>query len=454
MGDTPPPSNAVSNPHRDQQQDLLDELRQLLLEPERQQLQQLQERLDRWRPDPYGLSRMLPEAFVRRPKPDVALGAALFPTIEDAIKLSVKKDPSALVEALAPVMLPAIRRAIAQALQAMMQSLNQTLEQSLSIRGLGWRWEAVRTGKPFAEVVMLHALLYRVEQVFLIHRETGLLLRHVAVETVEMQDPVAVSGMMTAIQDFVRDAFQVFDDAALDTFQVGGLTVWVEQGSKAYLAVAVRGHPPQGVRSTLQDTLAMIHREYRDPLDEFQGENIAFETTEPALEACLLSQRAERDRPLSPVFYWFALGLVLGVIVLGLGNWLQAQWRWDRYVEQLQNLPGIVVTHAEKRWGRYVVNGLRDPLAPDPRTLLQGAKIPAHQVTSLWEPYQALQPAFILTRVRRVLQPPKTVTLALQDGTLVASGRATRAWLARARDLTRGFPGVEAWREDELTVID
>ncbi len=137
MEDASPPSNSASNSQQDQNQDMFDELRQLLLEPERQQLQSIQERLNQWRPDPDGLSRMLPEALVRRPKPDPALGSALFPTIEDAIKLSVKKNPTALVEAISPVMLPAIRKAIAQALQGMMQCLNQTLEHSISIRGLG-----------------------------------------------------------------------------------------------------------------------------------------------------------------------------------------------------------------------------------------------------------------------------------------------------------------------------
>jgi len=163
MGDASPPANSESNSYQEQNQDMFDELRQLLLEPEREQLQQLEGRLERWRPDPHGLSRMLPEAFVRRPKPDPALGMALFPMIEEGLKQSVNKNPLVLVEAIAPVMIPAIRKAIAQALQGMMQSLNQALEYSISMQG--WRWEGIRTGKPFAEVVMLHALLYRVESV-------------------------------------------------------------------------------------------------------------------------------------------------------------------------------------------------------------------------------------------------------------------------------------------------
>ncbi len=456
MDDTSPPSGNRngSNSHPDQSQDVLDELRQLLLEPEHEQLDHLQKRLNEWRPDPDGLSRMLPDAFVRRSKSDPKLSTALFPHIEQGVKASIKKDPEALAEAISPIMFPAIRKAIKQALQDMMQSMNQTLEYSLSLRGFGLRWMAMRTGRPFAEVVMLHSLVYRVEQLFLIHRETGLLLRHVAADRGQTHDSEAVSGMMTAIQDFVHDAFEVGDHETLDTFRVGDLTVWVEQGADAYLAALVRGNPPQDVRAVLQDTLATIHRDYDDALDAFAGDNTPFEMTESALEACLVSQRAEHNRQISPLFLWFGLGLILGLAGLGVWSWLQAQWRWDRYVAQLQNLPGIVVTRADKGWGRYEINGLRDPLALDPQQLLEGANIPVHRVVSLWEPYQALYPGFILQRVKRVLQPPDTVTLVLQQGTLVASGRAPQAWIDRARDLTRGFPGVQGWRENDLMVIE
>ena len=40
----------------------------------------------------------------------------------------------------------------------------------------------MRTGRSFAEVVMLRSLVYRVEQIFLIHRETSLSLLHVGDE--------------------------------------------------------------------------------------------------------------------------------------------------------------------------------------------------------------------------------------------------------------------------------
>ena len=58
----------------------------------------------------------------------------------------------------------------------------------------------------FAEVVLKHTLVYRVEHVFLIHRHTGLLIAHAASQDATSQDPQLVSSMLSAIQDFVRDS--------------------------------------------------------------------------------------------------------------------------------------------------------------------------------------------------------------------------------------------------------
>ena len=115
--------------------------------------------------------------------------------------------PRTLVNILYPTIVPAIRKSIGETIDETFQRLNQTLKYSLTWRGLKWRWEAWRTGRPFAEVVLKHTLVYQVEHVFLIHRHTGLLIAHVAAENAASQDPQLVSSMLIAIQDFVRDSF-------------------------------------------------------------------------------------------------------------------------------------------------------------------------------------------------------------------------------------------------------
>ena len=90
-------------------------------------------------------------------------------------------------------------------------------------------------------------LAFQVEQVFLIHHQTGILLLHAAAEATTTRDPDLISGMLTAIQDFVQDSFRLTADQGPETFQIGELAVWVEQGPLAVLAAVVRGNPPQTV---------------------------------------------------------------------------------------------------------------------------------------------------------------------------------------------------------------
>lgn len=197
---------------------------------------------------------------------------ALRPMVERALTASVRRDPRPLAEALFPVMGPAIRRAISQALAGMLESVNVMLEHTLSAQGLAWRWEALRSGKSFAEVVMRHTLLYQVEQVFLVHRDAGLLLQHVTAPAVAAPAPDMVAGMLTAINDFARDSFRIGQHDSLETIQLGEFTLAIEQGPRAVLATVIRGHAPTAFRVELTSALEQIEADQSDELTGFNGD--------------------------------------------------------------------------------------------------------------------------------------------------------------------------------------
>ncbi|MGD8494470.1 MAG: hypothetical protein PVH44_12745, partial [Desulfobacterales bacterium] len=281
-----------------QPQDALNELRRLLLKPIQAQLDELQKRLDT--PDLHArdVSRVLPEAISLRSQRDKKIEMALEPITEKTIKSSIRRDRKALVDALFPVMGPAIRRAIASAIQGMIQSFNQILEHSLSVNGLKWRLEALRTQKSFAEVVLLHTLIYQVEQVFLIHRESGLVLQHVVTKTVSADDPDLVSSMLTAIKDFVQDSFGGTAEETLETLRVGERSVWIEHGPHAVLAAVIRGNPPMELQNILKDALEEMHFKHREELVSFEGDPAPFEATRYILEECLAAQfKMEKQKP-------------------------------------------------------------------------------------------------------------------------------------------------------------
>jgi outer membrane protein OmpA-like peptidoglycan-associated protein len=440
--------DAASASTRDAPDEDLQSLRSILIGPAERQLHDLQARLDDRFAHAREVGAVLPQALLSRAR-DPELARALTPSVEQAITASVRRDPKPLADAIFPVIGPAIRKAVAASLAAMVESLNRTLEHSVSWRALRWRFEALRTGKPFGEIVLLHTLLYRVEQVFLIHRKTGLLLQHVRAGPAEVEDAQLVSAMLTAIRDFVQDSFRVMEHDSLDALQVGELSVWIEEGPTAILAMVVRGNAPREQREVLQRTLEAIHLQYAESLEAFDGDTQSFASSRPVLEECLHSEyRAEKKSRARRAA--FAAGLVLLALGIWLAFSLRAHVRWTGYLEALRNEPGLVVISSERRGGRYVVTGLRDSLARDPGVLLQQSRMAPEDVVSQWEPYQALTPSFVQARARNVLKPPAGVTLTLQGGVLTAAGEATAEWIVGARQIAPLIAGVSGFDAERL----
>ncbi|MBT3193872.1 MAG: hypothetical protein HN341_15110 [Verrucomicrobia bacterium] len=397
---------------------------------------------------------ILPDAVAGSLTDDDRLANALYPTVERSLTRSVKKDSRPLVDAMFPILGPMIRRNIAETMRGMVQSLNRALEYTFSVRGLKWRWEAFISGKPFAEVVMLHSLVYRVEQVFLIHKETGLLLLHVAADHIADQSSKEnmVSAMLTAIQDFVSDSFDTEANSQLSSIQMGDLNVWLEQGPDVVVAGVVRGDLPVTVQTQLRETTERVQSEMQDALTNFNGDVTPFERRRFDLESCLKEQFNERMR-LIPLTWVILIAPVLGFLWwAGLST--TENWQWNKYLRAVRSEPGLIVIEEGQRDGDFYIIGMRDPLAADPGALLKKQPIIAHQVEGQWIPYQSLQEDFVLKRAIARLTPPDSVTLRLKQGCLSAAGTASDEWIAAFERAALNLPGVSAADTSKLKHAD
>ena len=323
----------------------LENLRKLLLAPEQQALADLHEKVNAAQLTSDELSAMLPESIAKARDDGSGLSRSLGPVMDEAIKESIKNDPETLAEAISPIMMPAIRRAVIQMIAGMADSFNRTLEQSLSSQGIKWRIEAFRTGRSFSEVAMLHSLVYRVEQVFLIHRETGLLLAHVANKEGDIIDADMISGMLTAIQDFVRESFSDGRRQLLNTMDCEEHDVLIEYGSQAILAAVVSGIASAELRHKLAVTLDNIQAKHAPILEDFSGDSEPFAATHPQLEQCLLTQQhtrneGEQQRGLIARFGW----VIPVMILVGLLSWGALRYRAGRRVESFANATSMPLT--------------------------------------------------------------------------------------------------------------
>ncbi|MFM9958422.1 MAG: OmpA family protein [Phycisphaerales bacterium] len=462
----------------------METVRNLLLGPEWDDMKDARRRFDDPAAHAAEIAKALPGAVAIRNAQDSALGEALAPTIERSLQTSVRQHPQAIVDAIFPVMGPAIRKAVADTFLRAIQGLNEALEQSLTFKGLGWRIESWRTGRSYAEVVMLHTLAFRVEQVFLIHRETGLLLQHLQADAVAGQDPDMVSGMLTAIQDFVKDSFHDTNAdspertkgavEALNSMRVGTMTVWIEHAPRAILAAAIRGTPAEVLRQTMAESLERVSASMAESLASFEGDTSVFAVCRPDLEPVLLEQRREGAADPKKKRKTFLAWLVIGVVLLLLGWWMYERWatrsQFDKFVDAVESQPGILVTRTEKVDGVWNVYGLRDPFARDPAEFLnrpeqtpqeRGAtaqtdvpsfsRLGPANVRLLMEQHQSSEPGFVLFKAKTVLRPPQGVSLAFDGGVLTAMGSTANKWLAFARARALLIPGVTQFNEDRVT---
>lgn len=429
-------------------------LRRLLLAPEQDALAEVVQRLDDPKTRAEEVGRVLPQALVDASAQGKNLSTALMPTLQEALRASIRKDLNAIADALFPVIGPAIRKSIAEALGRMMQSFNTAIESSMTWQGLKWRIAAMRSGRPYAEVVMLNTLVYRVEQVFLIHRETSLLLSHVTAQDALTQDADLVSSMMSALQDWVRDSFHVEYDDALKSISIGDFTVWVEAGPTAVLALAIRGTPPESLRTTMRETLEMIHQDAGAALDAFSGDASEFDSLEPTLSECLASQSIS---PGGRSRRWMGPAVLCLILLLG-GFWvagsIRQNYRWQHHLAQLSQQPGIVVTDVKTRQGVHYVNGLRDPLAAAPGQVHDATGYPQQAVRYHLVPFISLEPQFVLNRARRLLLPPPEVTLSMTGDALLARGTADSDWIRHFKTVGPTLPGVATVVADQLENID
>lgn len=353
------------------------------------------------------------------------------------------------MDAIFPIIGPAIRRAISTALAELVQSLNQTLEHTFSPQGIAWRFEAMRTGRSYGEVVLSHSLLFRVEQLFLIDRESGLLIEHRIAPGVQAPHPDMVASMMTALRDFARDSFRMSEAEGLDTLALGDLTVWVEGGPQANLAAVIRGQPPIALRQEMQQALEEVHRIHGDDLDRFRATGASFETSTGILDRLLVSQLHPRKAN-AAWRTWLLGGVVIAALLWFFVPRILEGLRFDRWVARLRASPGIVVSEAHRANGRFVVQGLRDPLAADPGGLAQGTRFDPARATMKWEPYIALRPEFIAQRARTTLNASGSVGFRVVGDTLVARGVAPASWIANAAALGRTIAGVNVVRLSDV----
>ena len=108
-----------------------------------------------------------------------------------------------------------------------------------------------------------------IEDIFLLHR-SGLLLKHYTRRLRPNVDSDVLSGMLVAVQDFVKDSFRG-EKGQLNEIRFGEIRIVIMEGKWTILAAVVRGARPFDIQPELSVALADLETRYEDPLIDWDG---------------------------------------------------------------------------------------------------------------------------------------------------------------------------------------
>jgi len=418
----------------------LKELRQILTGYDSHDL----ERLNKLIQDPETFSeeiRLLLPLSIRKmvENGDVSL-QDIQPLMEEALKESIQKNPKTLANILFPVMMPAIRKAVSEDIKQMLDSINTGLEHGFSPSRIIWRLQSVFSDKTYTEIVLSHAYIYQVKQVFLIHKSTGLLLAQVNnKDETDNAEADMVSGMLTAIKDFVQDSFQQ-ENSELDSITLGDFNIWIEQGPHAILAATVAGNAPAELRILMKESVEGIHVNFAYELEHFEGDTTPFRINKSFLQNCL--QKEEKPQKAKKPIAIILMGLVLlGFAGYWLYNFWESQTRFNNLLMAYENTPGVFVNSSGKKNGTYYFRGMQDPLSILPNPVQFGFQ--TKNIKLSFNKFISLDPEMVIMRAQRLLSPPASLKFHYTYDTLKMVGRADANWLSQAKKEALKLPGVQ-----------
>ena len=233
---------------------LLERLRALLLEQDPQDNEGLHHRLDEIRSllDNPEAQRKLLAPHMKEQVEDIRENFSEYfgDELTESLRNQIEASRETVIEALYPIIGKLISRYIKAEIARVVESVDQRVSNTFSWAKIKRKIVGIFTGVSENELALKELNPPIIEEVFVIQKQTGLLLGSFSRNDAADQDMIA--GMMTAIKSFAEDAFKQRSDE-LETIQYESFNIHLQSFYSHYMAIAVAGIEDTRFRKRLQD---------------------------------------------------------------------------------------------------------------------------------------------------------------------------------------------------------
>jgi len=307
-----PPDDSVNLPLEPEAADSqLEALREILFSRYREQIAELELEL---------------AELERRVTDEDRLAAMIAPVLSSAIRRKIRDARDEMIEALYPIIGETITRAVGEAMRDLARSVDAQVRTTASPRAIGQRLQARISGVSDSEAALRASLPFQISEIFLIHRETGLLLQQMSSSADASPDSDLISSMLTAIRDFVQDAFGQGREGQLDAIQYGDYRILIETSQHAYMAVVIDGIEPPGFQTEIRQRLIGIEHNHEEALTTYDGDATALAPAEEPLRSLFGVTWPDKLSPNQQRFLTITLGTIFACVLIAC---VAGSWAWQ-----------------------------------------------------------------------------------------------------------------------------
>ncbi len=278
------------------------------------------------------LSRYLADIISKTSKHDAAsLSRSLQSVISPAIAKEIADNKDVMIDALYPIMGGMISKYVTQAIKEMMETINTKIEDGLSLDRIKRKVKAKVKGVSETELLLEESGDAQILSMFVIHKETSLLIAEAYLEDQKINDAHMVASMASAIKDFINDWMQNNDtNNEVQLLSYGNATLYIESAGSVFIVAFLDSEPDHTLRKKINTFFGTLLKEYAHFFQEYQGDDSAQEVAmlSSQMSAFLNAQEHVPQKKKSNAAKITLI--VLGLFLLGYAGYLLSGW-YERY---------------------------------------------------------------------------------------------------------------------------
>ncbi|MEG5041050.1 MULTISPECIES: OmpA family protein [unclassified Microcoleus] len=355
-----------------------------------------------------------------------SIAQALAPEMGKAITAQIKLERDSMVDALYPVIGSTISRYMAEAIK----TINEKVSNAISVEGLKRKISSKVQGVSEAELILKESVPFTVQAAFLIHKASGLIISEFQNSESYQLESEMVAGMLTAIRSFVNECIvQPGESSELNQIEYGDSKILLEVAGYCYMAVVIKGEPPNLFINKLRQTVTNLILNYAKLIHEFNGDPGTIpESLHPYIKS--LFDPLQREKSTKPPIALAAISLAALSLILVPWGIYQYRSSVERRLEAnaiaaLASTPELAVYRLD-----VAVDGKTLKLSgklPNQELRAQAAKIVASTAPKLQLDNRIIavdvppDPVLTAAEVQRI-----TAVLNQKDGVSISSGYGDR----------------------------